>query len=57
MSFSSKCLLVSNRRNALKSSKQKPLVCSMNCTRETNKGAIVTNDPCVPGCASGGKGE
>ena len=27
----------------------------MNCPRETDKGAIVTNDPCVPGCASRGK--
>ena len=57
MSFSSKCLLVSNRRNALKSSKQKPLVCSKNYPRETEKGAIVTIDPSVHGCASRGKGE
>ena len=29
----------------------------MNCPRETDKGEIVTNDPCVPGCARRGKGE
>ena len=29
----------------------------MNSPRETDKGAIVTNDPCVLGCASRGKGE
>ena len=29
----------------------------VNCPRETYKGEIVTNDPCVPGCASKGKGE
>ena len=29
----------------------------MNCLREIDKGEIVTNDPCVPGCASRGKGD